>query len=692
MHIINTYIRLFKCLNRVDYMLKFRKCLLYDALIGGILMLDELKQQVNAILKNMAVSEKTYNYGNKSQKVIDALLDIEENHNTSWAVEMYRRNCKNLGKIALKYRGSKISYRELFEKAFIYAKSLKELGYEKGDVIPVCVSNIPEFVYLFFAISFVGCQINVVGDWFDMDYLISIFNDTKSKNIFVSDDVYEFIKDAIDLSNIENVIMFSLEDSLPMDMNGVKYDPYDVFDNQFYKIVNRVSVFKSLSEKPILDDKMFMKIGENFEGQIVANVSLSDPFAITYTSGTTTPGCPKGCIHSNRSYIVLSRFKESDVSGMPSMRNLTVLAHIPTYTHMELSCAFSDTFYEKCTLALEPFYSKETFIYSLIINEPNFVPASVGFWGHVCKLLNYDKFFENVKMPYLMIPTVTGEACSPGEEKFFNYTSRKHGFGTAKLPFPLAPVTFSIGGGTGENSGIFVTLFKALHEKSISNLVNNNTLGLTPHKFVEIEVLNEDGDYCKIGEPGQLTVNLDSPCNMIGYTDSGLNDKMIMVDKYGNKRFNMGAFAYKSDEFGRIKIKGRKDSKINSSSGIDVPYYVIEDEVMKDTKNVMSCSLVKVVCDDVDYYVCHVEFQPNARLSKEKILTSCARRLNKVIPDDILNILYFRVRNITESFPLAPSGKRNLFPLIDEGISDRCIPLKEYLRLKTYGKKKKLTK
>ena len=84
---------------------------------------------------------------------------------------------------------------------------------------------------------------------------------------------------------------------------------------------------------------------------------------------------------------------------MPSMRNLTVLAHIPTYTHMELTCAISDTLYEKCTLALEPFYEKEFFPYSLLINKPNFVPASTGFWGYLCKLLNFDDNFKNIKMP-----------------------------------------------------------------------------------------------------------------------------------------------------------------------------------------------------------------------------------------------------------------------------------------------------
>ena len=155
-----------------------------------------------------------------------------------------------------------------------------------------------------------------------------------------------------------------------------------------------------------------------------------------------------------------------------------------------------DTLYEKCTLALEPFYDKDFFLHSLLINKPNFVPASTGFWGKLCKELNYNEKYQSINLPFLMIPTVTGEGCSKGEEKFFNYTSRKHKFGTEKLPFPLAPVTFSLGGGTTESSGIFVTLFKSLQEKRLKYALNKEGLGLTPHKFVDLEVLNEKGEYC----------------------------------------------------------------------------------------------------------------------------------------------------------------------------------------------------
>ena len=53
------------------------------------------------------------------------------------------------------------------------------------------------------AVSLIGCKANIVGNWFDSNYLKNILNNSKSKYMFVSDDNYEFIKNTIDESNIE---------------------------------------------------------------------------------------------------------------------------------------------------------------------------------------------------------------------------------------------------------------------------------------------------------------------------------------------------------------------------------------------------------------------------------------------------------------------------------------------------------
>lgn len=638
--------------------------------------INMLNDQIKKMLLNKNCHCKHYVYTKVLKlKIKKALDDLEKSHDNSWAVEMYLRNKDNLSKIAMNYRGHKITYGEMFSKAFDYANSLCEMGYKKEDTIPICMANIPEFVYIFLATSFIGAKADVVGEWFNEDYLASILNKTQSKYIFLSDDKYRDIQNSINKSNIENSVVFSLTDSLLSDKDGNKIDPYDEMDSIFYKLENKVNSFKETSPKKIINEKEFINLGKGIDKQVVADCTLDDICTITYTSGTTNPGCPKGCIHANRSYLTLSRFKESDVSGMPSMKNLTVLAHIPTYTYMELNCAISDTLYEKCTLGMEPFYSREFFPYSLLINKPNFVPAGIGAWVYLCKLLNYDEKWEKIDMPYLMIPTVTGEGCSMGEEKFLNLTSRKHKFGSEKLPFPLAPVTFSIGGGTTESGGIFVTLYKALQEKRLSNLIHKNTLGLTPHKFADVEVLDDNGNYCEIGEPGLLVAN--SPCNMIGYTSDELNKKIRVQDAFGKEWFSLGTYSYKSDAMGRIKMKGRLNSTIYTSDGKVVPQYIIEDEISKDTKNIMSVTIVKVLENCEDKYVCHIEMQPEAQKDILSTLISCAYRLSNLIPEEILNSLYFKVRTFDKSFPVAPSGKRNLDELVKEGITGECISYKE---------------
>jgi len=589
-----------------------------------------------------------------------ALDDLEKNHDTSWFMEIYKRNINNLDSVALLYRGNKISYKEMFNKAYDYAKSLKQMGFNENSCIPICMPNIPEFVYLFLGANMIGATINVIGEWFDHNYMLNILNSTKSDTIFVCDNEYNYIKDVVEKSNIQNVVMFSLTDSLK---NG---NIYEDIDNRFHKLTNSVTNYNN-----VIDNKKFIEIGKFYNGNVIYDGILDDVCAITYTSGTTNPGCPKGVVHSNRSYITLSRYKESDVSGMPSMRNLTVLGHIPTYTHMELSCAISDTLYEGCTLALEPFYDKDFFPYSLLINEPNFVPASVGFWGNLCKKLNFDPEFKYMDLPFLMIPTVTGEGCSKGEEKFFNYTSKKHKFGCNKLPFPLAPVTFSIGGGTSESSGIFVTLYKNLQEKKY--VLQKKTLGLTPHKFVEIDVLDKNGKPCKLNEPGLLVAN--SPCNMLKYTNEELNKNIYVTDSNGKKWLSLNTYSVKSDKR-RIKMKGRMGAYIESSFG-NIPYYLIEDIVDVDSDILSSC-LVKVG----DSYVCHIEKQPLVDDSKlDTIIEKCINRLTNGLPKEITERLYIRVRSNLESFPVAPSGKRDYQALINEGINEKCIKVQICKRL-----------
>lgn len=66
---------------------------------------------------------------------------------------IYDKQKENGNNIALKYLGSKISYKKLFEKIAECAKALKAFGVQKGDIVTLALPTSPETVYLFYALN-----------------------------------------------------------------------------------------------------------------------------------------------------------------------------------------------------------------------------------------------------------------------------------------------------------------------------------------------------------------------------------------------------------------------------------------------------------------------------------------------------------------------------------------------------------
>ena len=157
--------------------------------------LQKLILEVNSLENKRSKNE--YDSEGLSSKIKKVISDIECNRNHSWAVEMFERNKNNLDKVALKYRGNKITYGEMFVNSYQYAKSLKRMGFNKNSEIPICITNTPEFIYMLIATILIGARVNIVSDWFAKDYLIQIFNDTKSDTIFIDDISYPLIKESI---------------------------------------------------------------------------------------------------------------------------------------------------------------------------------------------------------------------------------------------------------------------------------------------------------------------------------------------------------------------------------------------------------------------------------------------------------------------------------------------------------------
>lgn len=586
----------------------------------------------------------------------EILAEIEENRNHSWYKELWNRNKNSLNDIALIYRGNKITYKVLFEKITEYAKSMKELGCGVNSEIPVCVSNSPEIVYLMGAASLIGSKLNIFGPDFPDDYINEIINKTGSNILFIEDNSYCKICNALTNCNIDTIIMNSLRDSL--DNN---FDPYDALDKKTGLFENKVEKLKEYDCR-IISQKDFLKIGSKYNGKLDGKIGIDDDFVITYTSGSTNEKRPKAIVHSSRNFITIARYHDKDINGITT-KSFTSLAHIPTFSNTNLVSCISDSLMQGAKLALEPIYHKDFFINSILIYNPNYVAATKSFWISLAKKIMYDTSYDGVRFDNLLLAFVCGEPYELNEEKFINNALKKVKAGTAITHTPMSLVRTCEAAGDCEHGSIFYTLFRSYANKKPKNLKSHEASGLTPFSFVDVAVLDENGKRLLPNQIGRIVAN--SPCTMKRYHNNPEATKKFFIQDIDGKFWaDMSVYGY-IDKNGKVYVRGRIPEKEEL-----IPPFVIAKKILRDNKNILSCEVVKD--ENTGCYIAHLELQPDANDELKSIVYYADLRCSDLV-HDIGTEIYFRIHDFEEGFSLTKSGKRDVKILKREGLSLKCV-------------------
>ena len=596
-----------------------------------------------------------------NKKTRKALKEIEEKKNHSWFEEIYERSQNRMDEVALFYRGTEITYREMFDKMKEMAKSLKARGVKKGDEIPVCLSNTPELVYLMGAISMIGAKINVFGPKFDPQYVTKILNSTHSPIAFIEDNHYAHLKDSINQSCVKDVCLISLSDSLKNGLHPLERE------RNAELFASKVGQYKS---DHVLSLDEFRAIGANYEGKIIEDVHLDDEFCITYTSGSTNAKHPKQIVHNNRSFIMIARHHDKDMSGGIDMSKLRLLAHLPTYSNTDLISSVSDSLMQGSSLALEPVYARDFFLTSLRINEPNCVIATTSFIIQAMKDALYKPENADLLMPYLLIIFAAGEGMSVNEEKFLNKGLRKVRAGSKFLPPFIKSTVMSAGGGDCEHGSIFYAIFRRLMErKTRSGLIRE--AGLKVMDFAELAVLDQDGSYCEKGECGRIVAN--SGCSMDRYKDDPEATKQFFLqDAYGKVWGDCSIYGY-VDSKNKVHIKGRIPKE-----GEKLPTFLITDEVLKDQNNILSALTVHVTDGEKEYFIVHFEKMPETTKDSNDLMREALLRIKRALGPEVASQVLFREHDFYESFAVNGSGKRDANHCQEEGISDKTVSIDLY--------------
>ena len=125
-------------------------------------------------------------------------------------------NKDNMDSVALRYFGSPMTFKEMFDKIDECAKSLKNSGVNEGDIVTICMPNTPEGVIAFFATNKIGAVASMLHPLLKGKDILETLQKTESKYMVMADMCHSEVNKIVDQTKLEKIVVVSPSESMPI--------------------------------------------------------------------------------------------------------------------------------------------------------------------------------------------------------------------------------------------------------------------------------------------------------------------------------------------------------------------------------------------------------------------------------------------------------------------------------------------
>ncbi|MHA2010259.1 MAG: long-chain-acyl-CoA synthetase [Promethearchaeota archaeon] len=452
-------------------------------------MLEIPEQKEKDIIDKREFRKRRKNVYAKHNPDFQKVLDVDFEKKISWGTVIEESAQKYSKNVAIKFEDMMLTYKEFNEYVNQYAHYFISLGLNKGDVVEILMTNRPEFIIIFTAISKIGAISSLINTELRDKSLLYCLKLTLGKFIIVGSELinaFRNIESELNLSKKQNLLFSPDRDSIPI-------------PDGFIDINQKIKNFPSHNPSTTI------------------NVKTNDLIAYLFTSGTT--GKSKAAKVLHRSLILNGiMFGHIVLEATP---NDTIYVALPFFHGTAIWLGWSPALASGAALAIGRKFSVSRFWDEI----RKYNATMFTYVGEVCRyLMNQD---PTPKEKDNTVRAIIGNGLRPEIWKEF------------KERFNISIVAEAYGASEGVG-GFF-------------NLLNFDcTIGLCTVKYaivkfdseLEKPIISEDGLMQRVGlgETGLCLFECVGETEFSGYTDRKATEAKLFhnVFKEGDLWFNTG--------------------------------------------------------------------------------------------------------------------------------------------------------
>ena len=413
--------------------------------------------------------------------------------------------------IAINYFEHKITYREFFNSIDVVARGLREFGVKDGDIVTICLPNMPEAIYIFYACNKIGAVADIIHPLSSKEQVKFYLQESKSRYLFLVDFNYEKFKDIIPETLVYKTILISPKESMPTVLSigylltrGIKTKKPRRYEHEYMKWSD------------------FMLYGMRNKKEYIAKVKSNDLALILHSGGTT--GTPKGIMISNYSFNALAQQGAVNVIDVrPGDKIVTIL---PIFHGFGLGICVHTPLCLGVETILMPEYDAKRFYKIWKKDKPHVILGVPTLW----EAMMSNKKFDDVDLSNLKYIISGGDYLRIPEEVRINKFLHEHG----------AKVNILKGYGMTESVAATCFTFPGTNEPgSIGIPMVGNS-----YKICNPETMEE----LPLGEEGEICVN--GPTLMMGYLNNKEETNKIL------RRHEDGELWLHTGDIGYIALNG----------------------------------------------------------------------------------------------------------------------------------------